>query len=55
LRNADYAGQIAAVSKAQAVIEFKMDEPLSRPTTISSRRWLHARRGQRQTPQHVRR
>jgi len=25
LRNADYAGQIAAVSKAQAVIEFKMD------------------------------
>ena len=25
MRNADYAGQIAAVSKAQAVIEFKMD------------------------------
>jgi methyl-accepting chemotaxis protein len=35
LRNADYEGQIAAISKSQAVIEFKMDGTSSPPTTTS--------------------
>jgi methyl-accepting chemotaxis protein len=38
LRNADYAGQIAAIGKAQAVIEFGLDGTCSTPTRISCRR-----------------
>ena len=39
LQNADYEGQIAAIGKSQAVIEFNMDGTIIAPTRTSSRAW----------------
>ena len=38
LRNADYEGQLKAIHKSQAVIEFNLDGTSSPPTTTSSKR-----------------
>ena len=56
VRNADYDGQLAAINKAQAVIEFDLDGTIRKLNdNFAARDGLLARRGQGQAPQHVRR
>ncbi len=55
LKNADYSGQIAAISKSQAVIEFQMDGTiLTANDHFLKRARLHARRSEGPAPQHIR-
>ena len=56
LAHADFEGQFAAIGKAQAVIEFALDgKVLTANAELPERARLHAGRGPRPAPQHVRR
>ena len=56
VRNADFEGQLAAIGKSQAVIEFDLDGTIrSVNDNFAQRHGLLEQRSARQAPQHVRR
>ncbi len=56
LANANFAGQIAAIAKSQAVIEFQMDGTIVTANDLFPEdSWLHAGRSERSPSQHLRR